>query len=315
MVKPHALLIAGPTGCGKSALALRLAQDLDGVIINADSMQLYRDLKLLTARPGPEAEALAPHRLYGALPAAERGSVGRWLALARTEVEAAAEAGKVPIVVGGTGLYLTALTAGLARIPPIPEAVRAEARRRLEQLGNHAFHARLAGRDPVMAARLRASDSQRLVRAYEVLEATGRSLAEWQSGAVAELPLTLPWRGFVLELPRQALYRRIDRRFDDMLAAGALDEVRALAASALDPSLPVMRALAVPELIRHLAGELDLEVAAGLAKQATRRYAKRQMTWFRNKMRAWAWIVAQDSESFYERIIPEMINFRLTRGV
>lgn len=314
-MKPHAILIAGATASGKSAVALKLAEALDGIVINADSMQLYREFRVLTARPTCEDEARVPHRLYGILSVVERGSVGRWLALARDEVTRAAEAGRVPIVVGGTGLYLTALTEGLARIPPIPESVRAETRRLLERLGSRAFHARLAARDPVMAARLEAGDRQRLQRAYEVLESTGRSLADWQSGAAVEPPLRLPWRGIVLEVPRERLYRQIDRRFDEMLAAGALDEVQMLAARGLDPSLPAMRAVAVPELLRHIAGEIDLESASRLAKQATRRYAKRQLTWFRNKMRAWEWVVEQDSESFSQRIIPEMMDFGLTRRV
>lgn len=315
MVKPHAILIAGATACGKSAVALRLAESLDGVIINADSMQLYRELRVLTARPTPEEEARVPHRLYGILTVAERGSVGRWLTLAQAEVGRAVDAGKVAVVVGGTGLYFTALTEGLARIPPVPEATRQTARSLLRDLGNEGFRARLAERDPVMAARVGPGDRQRLLRAYEVLEATGRSLAEWQSGTAVEAPLVRPWHGFVLDVPRAALYRRIDSRFDEMLAAGALDEVRSLAARNLDPSLPAMRALAIPELMRHVAGEIDLERAAGLAKQATRRYAKRQMTWLRNKMRAWTWLEAQDSESFYEKIFSEILGFGLTPGV
>ncbi len=309
---PHPILIAGATASGKSAVALRLAAALDGVVINADSMQLYRELRILTARPTTADEALTPHRLYGIWPAAEPGSVGRWLALARTEVEAALEAGRTPIVVGGSGLYFNALTEGLVPVPEIPPALRERVRQRLARLGNVAFHAELAARDPAMARRLGASDPQRLQRAYEVVEATGRSLLDWQAETAAEGGLGMPWRGFVLGLPRVRLYRRIEARLDAMIEAGVLDEVRRLADLKLDPELPAMKALAIPELIRHLDGEIDLETALLAAKQATRRYAKRQLTWQRNKMHAWNQILTQESECFIDEIFSKMMHFLLT---
>ena len=293
-------------------MALRLAAALDGVVINADSMQLYRELRILTARPTTADEALTPHRLYGIWPAAEPGSVGRWLALARTEVEAALEAGRTPIVVGGSGLYFNALTEGLVPVPEIPPALRERVRQRLARLGNVAFHAELAARDPAMARRLGASDPQRLQRAYEVVEATGRSLLDWQAETAAEGGLGMPWRGFVLGLPRVRLYRRIEARLDAMIEAGVLDEVRRLADLKLDPELPAMKALAIPELIRHLDGEIDLETALLAAKQATRRYAKRQLTWQRNKMHAWNQILTQESECFIDEIFSKMMHFLLT---
>ena len=310
---PPVILITGATACGKSAVALGLAERLGGVVINADSMQLYRELSVLTARPSPADEARAPHRLYGIFSAAERGSVGRWLPLARTEIEAAVAAGRPAIVVGGTGLYFGALTEGLAGVPAIPEAVRAEARALLRCSGVAGIRAELAAIDPEMARRLHAGDWQRLLRAYEVMQATGRSLAYWQADPALEPPLGLPWQGYVLELPRGSLYRRIDRRFEAMLAAGALEEVRALLTLGLEPSLPALRALGIPHLLRHLAGELDRASAVEQAKQATRRYAKRQLTWQRNKMRSWNWLNAQETESFVDKIIPDMASFELTR--
>jgi tRNA dimethylallyltransferase len=310
---PPVILITGATACGKSAVALGLAERLGGVVINADSMQLYRELSVLTARPSPADEARAPHRLYGILSVAERGSVGRWLPLARTEIEAAVAAGRPAIVVGGTGLYFGALTEGLAAVPAIPEAVRAEARALLRRSGVAGIRAELAAIDPEMARRLHAGDWQRLLRAYEVMRATGRSLAYWQADPALEPPLGRPWQGYVLELPRGSLYRRIDRRFEAMLAAGALEEARALLTLGLEPSLPALRALGIPHLLRHLAGELDRASAVERAKQATRRYAKRQLTWQRNKMRSWNWLNAQETESFVDKIIPDMASFELTR--
>jgi len=311
-MSPPVILIAGATACGKSAVAMRLAERLDGVVINADSMQLYRELRLLTARPSPADEARVPHRLYGILSVAERGSVGRWLALAKAEIEAAVEAGKAAVVVGGSGLYFAALTEGLAAVPEIPAAVRADALALMERLGPEGFRAALAEIDLEMAARLRAGDRQRLLRAYEVRRGTGRSLAAWQSGEAIEPPLTRPWHGVVLELPRRTLYARVDRRFEAMLAAGALDEVRGLMRLGLDPALPALRALGISHLMRHLAGELDLEGAAAAAKTASRRYAKRQLTWQRNKMRSWNRILEQESKCFYPRIISLMANLGLT---
>ena len=306
MMSAHAILIAGATASGKSAVALRLAEALDGVVINADSMQLYSDLRLLTARPGPADEARVPHRLYGIWPASERGSVGRWLGLAKAEAEAAVDQGRTPIFVGGTGLYFQALCAGLAPVPEIADDHRAAVLALHARIGSQALHQLLGQRDPAMAARLRPSDSQRLIRAYEVVEATGRSLLEWQEDAPVAAGLGLTWQGFVLDLPRDLLYRRLETRLDRMMAAGALEEVRALARQRLDPALPAMKALGIPDLIRHIDGELSYDAALAAVKQATRRYAKRQLTWFRNKMHAWNWQDTQDLECFYRKILSEI---------
>jgi tRNA dimethylallyltransferase len=300
----NAILIAGPTASGKSRLAIDLARALNGVIINADSMQVYAELRVLTARPDADEEAAAPHRLYGITSAAAPFSAGRWLELALAEAVAARESGQVPIIVGGTGLYFQALTEGMAEIPDISEQARAEARSMLEELGAAGLHALLGERDPIMAERLKPTDSQRLVRAYEVMLGTGVSLAEWQQCPATTPILPGPWLGFVLDWPRVELYRRCDKRLVGMLEHGALDEVARLASMNLDPALPAMKALGVPDLIRLSRGEISRDAALAAAQQATRRYAKRQMTWFRSKIYAWNRLNAQDSERLFEKIIP-----------
>ena len=279
---PAILVIGGPTASGKSALAADVAERFGGVVVNADSMQLYRDLPILTSWPDEGLRARAPHRLYGVLDGAERCSAGRWRALATAEIERAQEEGALPILVGGTGLYLKALLDGLAPVPAIPEPVREEVRTLLAQEGSAALHARLAARDPEAARRLQPGDSQRLMRAYEVIEATGRSLLAWQrerhegfGGGAALL---------VLEPPREALYEACNERFDRMMEAGALDEAARLKARGLDPRLPVMKAVGVRPLLDHLSGATSLERAIVLGRQTTRRYAKRQTTWFRTQM-------------------------------
>lgn len=277
------LVIAGPTASGKSRLALDLAAARRGTVINADSMQVYRELRILTARPGEAETARAPHRLYGILAAAEPCSAARWRALALAAIEEARSDHRLPILVGGTGLYLKALFEGLAEIPPIPQSLREAARARHRALGGEAFRAELARRDPESAARLAPGDTQRLVRAWEVVEATGRALPEWQraSGAGAGVHA---YRTILVMPPRDTLYAACDARFDAMMAAGALDEARALLALGLDPALPALKSLGVRELARHLAGEWSLEQAEGKARQATRNYAKRQATWFRHQL-------------------------------
>jgi len=277
-------VIGGPTASGKSGLALEIATRLNGVVINADSMQVYRDLEILTARPGAGALAAAPHRLYGVLPAAEACSAARWRALALAEIAAAHDAGRAPVVVGGTGLYLRALLEGLSGIPDIPDPIRTAARARLAAVGAAGLHADLAARDPETASRLRPGDSQRLVRAWEVLEATGRPLAAWHRDGTDGPPPGLGFAVIVLDPPRPALYAACDGRFRSMVDAGALDEVKALDALGLDPDLPAMKALGVPELRRHLAGAASLDESVALARQSTRRYAKRQVTWFRHQL-------------------------------
>ena len=283
--RPLVVVVAGPTASGKSALALDLAVELGGTVINADSMQIYRELEILAARPGAAALGGAPHRLYAVLSGSEVCSAGRWRRMAQQAIAEALELGRLPILAGGTGLYLKALEQGLAALPPIPEPVRAAARAYHAEIGGEAFHAALAARDPVMAERLHPRDSQRLVRAWEVLEATGRSLADWQAMQQAEAP---PYRilRFTLLPERAALYAACDRRFEAMIAAGALAEVRRLLALQLDPALPVMKALGVRPLLRHLAGELELDEAVAAGQTETRRYAKRQLTWLRTQVPA-----------------------------
>ena len=295
MNRPVAILIAGPTASGKSALALDLAARFGGVLVNADSMQVYGDLRIITARPTESEEARVPHRLYGHVDAAESYSVGRWLVHAGRALDAVAQQGRLPIVVGGTGLYFKALTHGLTAIPPIPAAIRAAARARLTAHGAAALHAELARRDPVAAGRIRPADSVRIVRALEVMEATGRSLADWHRDGMRPIVDRDRAVSFFLDVSRDELYRRIDRRFDAMLAAGALDEVRALAARGLDPLLPAMKAHGVPWLRRHLAGELTLTQAAAEAKADTRHYAKRQATWFRHQLADWPWVAPAEA--------------------
>ncbi|MBB2170284.1 tRNA (adenosine(37)-N6)-dimethylallyltransferase MiaA [Gluconacetobacter aggeris] len=273
------VVIAGPTCSGKSALALAVARVTDSVIINTDSMQVYRDLRVLTARPTPEEEAAVPHRLYGVLPAHETGSVAWWRARAIAEIEAAWAEGRLPVLCGGTGMYMRALTDGLTDIPDPGAEARAEARRLVEEEGSAALHARLAAVDPESAAALRPSDSQRVARAWEVWSGTGHGMAHWRRAATLP-PLACHRVAVRLEPPRDALRAAIARRFAAMLGAGALEEVRALLAQDLSPALPAMRAHGVPELAAHLRGELTLEEAAGRAVLATGRYTRRQTTWF-----------------------------------
>lgn len=277
-----ALLVAGPTASGKSALALSLAREFGGTVINADSMQLYRELRALTARPTPAEEAAVPHRLYGLRPAAEAASVAWWREAALAEMAAAQAAGRLPILCGGTGLYFLSLTEGLSAIPPVPPEARAEARALLAEIGPAALHARLAGIDSATAATLRPSDSQRIARAFEVVRGTGRGLLDWQRQGAATGPA--PWRftAILLDPPREVLRAAIGARFDAMLAAGAMEEVRGLVAQGLDPALPAMRAHGVPELAAVLAGRMTPAAARERAVLNTGQYTKRQATWFRH---------------------------------
>ncbi|TNE36744.1 MAG: tRNA (adenosine(37)-N6)-dimethylallyltransferase MiaA [Alphaproteobacteria bacterium] len=299
-----ALLIAGPTASGKSALALALAKRYGGVIINADSMQVYRDLRVITARPSELEESEAPHRLYGHLDAAAPYSVGEWGIQALAEIEAARAAGALPIVVGGTGLYFSVLTDGLSPIPDVPGEVRSEVRALLEAEGVEAVLAQVREVDPQIAGQLKPTDRQRLARALEVFKATGRPLSDWQKEP--RVPLFTGEVGqFVLKPERDWLYERCDRRFDLMMEGGALNEVRALKNRQLPPDLPALKALGVPELSRYLDDEFTLEEARLRAKMQTRRYAKRQMTWFRNQMISWNAV----SEQQLERKIEEILSF------
>ncbi len=295
-----AILIAGPTASGKSALALEFAEKLGGEVINADSMQVYRDLRIITARPPPAEERRVPHRLYGHVDAAENYSVGRWCTDAAKAIAVAREAGRPAIVIGGTGLYFNALTRGLAAVPPIPPAIRDDVRARLARDGAPALHAELAARDPASAARLRPGDRSRVARALEVVLATGRSLVDWHdSNKPATIDLARVAKVFLMP-PRDELLTRIDARFDAMMAAGALEEVRALAARGLNPSLPAMKAHGVPWLIRHLNGEIALAEAVEGGKRDTRQYTKRQATWFRNQLPEFEWAAPQDARAAAE---------------
>lgn len=284
------VLIAGATASGKSAYACELAEEVGGVVVNADAMQVYTELQVLTARPGPADAARAPHRLYGHVAARERYSVGRWL----TEVEAVlAEArgqGRPAIVVGGTGLYLSALTAGIAAVPPIPAEVRERWRQWAAGAATGELHARLAIADRSEADRVRPTDRARILRALEVLEATGRPLAAWQGEAARPvLAPDMAVERIVLDRPRGEIYARIEARLDWMAANGGIEEARRLAALGLDPGLPAMKALGVREFLRHAGGEVALAAAVAAAKTETRNYAKRQLTWFRRRMADWDW--------------------------
>ncbi len=288
------LVVAGPTASGKSALALALAEALNGTIVNADSLQSYRDLHILTARPDMAALARAPHRLYGFLDAADRGSAASWRALALDEIAAAEQAGRLPIIVGGTGLYLRALQHGLAPIPRVPQEIRLEALALHGALGGVAFREQLARLDPVGAGRLFPGDRRRLVRAYEVVRATGIPVAAWREKPSSAAPYR--FATILLAPPRDRLYAACDSRFAAMIKAGALDEATALAARGLDPELPAMKAVGLPELLRHLRGEMPLGEAVAAAQRATRRYAKRQTTWFRHQCRPDLILAEQFSE-------------------
>ena len=284
------ILIAGPTASGKSALALELAGRRGGVIINADSMQVYRDLRIITARPSREEEKRAPHRLYGHVDAAENYSVGRWFTEAAQALTDTLSQGRPAIVTGGTGLYFSTLTRGIAAVPPIPAEIRREVRGRLAAEGVAALHAELKLRDPATGARLKPGDRARITRALEVVLATGRSLTDWHAdNTPARVDLADAAKVFLMP-KRDELGLRIDARFDAMMAAGALEEVRALAARHLDSNLPAMKAHGVPWLIRHLNGEITMAEAIEQAKRDTRRYTKRQATWFRNQLPQFEWV-------------------------
>ncbi|MBR0960357.1 tRNA (adenosine(37)-N6)-dimethylallyltransferase MiaA [Bradyrhizobium japonicum] len=298
-----AVLIAGPTASGKSALALELALATNGVVINADSMQVYRDLRIITARPTAADEALVPHRLYGHVDAAVNFSAGAWVSDAAKALDEARTQGRLPIFIGGTGLYFKALTAGLSVVPPIPAEVRDDVRARLERNGVEALHAELARRDPRAAERLNLRDRTRIARALEVIEATGRSLLDWHREGQPPLLPKDSFRAVFLAPERDELYARIDARFDAMLGAGALREVERLAARYLDPLLPAMKAHGVPALIRHLRGEFSLEEAASIGCADTRHYAKRQFTWFRHQLPEFEWVKPDAARGWLAAIV------------
>jgi tRNA dimethylallyltransferase len=303
-----AVLIAGPTASGKSALALGLAQAHDAVIVNADSMQVYRDLRIITARPAPADEARVPHRLYGHVDAAVNFSAGHWVADAGKVLAEARGQNRLPIFVGGSGLYFKALTRGLSAVPPIPAEVREGVRARLERGGVEALHAELAQRDPASAERLKPRDRTRIARALEVVEATGRSLTDWHREGLPPLLPQGEFSALFLAPERDELYARIDARFGAMLASGAVAEVAGLASRKLDPLLPAMKAHGVPALIRHLKGEITLEEAAVIGRADTRHYAKRQFTWFRHQLPEFEWVKPEESGGWFTAVIPGRAN-------
>jgi tRNA dimethylallyltransferase len=285
-IAPRIWLIAGPTASGKSAFALRLAQEIGGEIVNADSMQIYADLRVLTAGPSPEEMAAVPHHLFGTVDAAETWSVGKWLEAAMVALRDIDHRGKPVVVVGGTGLYFRALTHGLADVPAVSETQREISGLLYEAQGEHEFREDLAKLDPEAAARIEIGDRQRLLRAHAVAIATGRSLTAWQNDT---RPSLAPgsWKGLVLDPPRADLYGRCDARLGVMVQNGALEEVAAMEARGLSPALPALKALGYRELAAHLRGETTLDQALDAARQETRRYAKRQLTWFRNQTPDW----------------------------
>jgi tRNA dimethylallyltransferase len=293
--KPQLILIAGPTASGKSALAQALAEKLGGAIINADSMQVYRDLRIITARPTPEEERRVAHLLYGHVDAAENFSVGRWCAEAKIAIAETRRKGRPAIVVGGTGLYFSSLARGLAAVPTIPSEVRAAVRGRLANGGVTALYAELKERDPAAAARLMPGDRARIVRALEVVIATGRTLGQWHAeGKAGSVEVTAAAKIFLMP-QRAELLRRIDTRFDAMIVSGAVEEVRTLRERTLNPDLPAMKAHGVPWLMRYLDGDIALADAIAAGKRDTRRYTKRQATWFRNQLPEFTWVEPQNA--------------------
>ncbi|MCB9999214.1 MAG: tRNA (adenosine(37)-N6)-dimethylallyltransferase MiaA [Methylobacteriaceae bacterium] len=293
MGRMRAILIAGPTASGKSAVALGLARATGGVVVNADSMQVYADLRILTARPSPADEAAAEHRLYGHVDGAVNYSVGRWLDDFSALMAELDRAGRLAIVVGGTGMYFKAVTQGLSDIPRTPDDVRARVRAQAEGVAPAELHARLAARDPQTAAGLKPTDPQRILRALEVLEATGKPLVAFQGARAAPLLAAGSWRGFFLAPEREVVRAAIDGRFLTMIEAGALDEVARLAAQNLDPALPIMRAHGAPALMAFLRGEMSMDEAIARGQADTRAYAKRQFTFARHQLPDFRWLAPE----------------------
>ncbi len=306
------LIVAGPTASGKSALALDLADAFDGVVINADSMQVYEELRVLSARPDESETARAPHRLYGVLSGREACSAGKWREMAMAEIADCHANGKLPIITGGTGMYLNALTEGIAPIPDVPARIREDVTTELENLGHEAFFAKLKRDDPETAATLDGTNTQRLIRAAEVFAHTGRGLTSWHQEPVITPPENMKFKKLCYMPPRDILYDRCNRRFDLMIEQGAIDEVRDLIALELPETAPVMKAVGVRELGAYLAGEIDLDTAKEKSQRETRRYAKRQLTWFRHQMTDKEIIDAKYSESLAAKMRHDVNQFLLT---
>jgi tRNA dimethylallyltransferase len=276
--------IAGPTASGKSARALEVAQAQNGVVINADAIQLYEELRIVSARPDAEMVEGVPHRLYGIIKGDQAVSAGIWLDWVKPEIEAAWKAGRLPVICGGTGLYINALREGLSEMPEVPPAIRQQVAARLEEIGKAAFYEELRECDPAAAAHIGPYNTQRLLRAREVREASGKPFSEWMQAPKQPLFPDAEYVMDVVEIARDELYRRCDARFDAMMAQGAIQEVGALLAKGYPPSAMVMKAVGVAELAGYLHGDHSLEKAVELAKRNTRRYAKRQLTWFRHQI-------------------------------
>jgi tRNA dimethylallyltransferase len=307
------VIIAGPTASGKTGLALKVAEQFNGEIVNADSMQVYHELSILTARPGPGETSRAPHHLFGCMSTAERCSAGKWLTMAQAAIKDIHQRGALPIVTGGTGLYLKALTQGLAAVPQVPPEMIANITAHLEDIGGEAFKAELAAVDPVTAERLPASDRQRLIRAAAVFAVTGRTLTDWQQEQPEAPGYSAKYLNIVLMPPREDMYAAIDARFDDMMSAGAMAEAEAFKELGLAGDLPASRAVGVVELVRVINGELDLDLAVEKAKTASRQLAKRQITWFKRQIHTDLLIPEKYSERNDEKIFSFICEFLLTR--
>lgn len=309
---PAVVMIGGPTASGKTLLALTIAERTGGAVVNADSMQVYRDLRVLTDRPGPELEARAPHYLFGILDGADPCSVGRWYELARETLAGLSREGcPLAVLVGGTGLYLKAAAEGLAPVPEVPAEIRRHVRARLEAIGVEAFHQELRRLDPAGAARLAPGDTQRLLRAREVVEATGKPLGEWQDRSPLP-PLGAARTGWLLLPPRAELYHACDARFPAMIEAGAIEEARVLLARGLTPDLPIMKAVGLREIAGFLDGAYGKEELIARGRRATRQYAKRQYTWFRHQMPGMEPLEMKFSESLLPEIFTKIRQFLLT---
>jgi len=309
------IVIGGPTASGKSALAAAVGERLGGAVVNADSMQVYRGLEIISAAPGIRERARCPHRLYGVLDPAEACSAGKWRSLAVAEIDQAHAEGLLPVVAGGTGLYLRSLIAGIDKMPPVLAEIRETIRSRMAVDGPEVLYQELVRSDPDTAARLEPADRQRIARALEIYEATGRRLSDWQTGAEHSDDNPYVFLTMLVLPERQALYRDCDSRFLAMMENGVMDEVKTLAECALDPQLPAMKALGIPHLIAHLRGEIPLEDAIDAAQQATRRYVKRQFTWFKHQIIADISLYEKYSEKMNEKIFPEIRKFLLTNPV
>lgn len=310
--KKSVIVIGGPTASGKSATAMDVAEEFNGVVINADSMQIYDGLRIVTARPTVEDEARVPHRLYGVLDASETCSAGLWEKMCVAEIEKVWAEGKLPVVTGGTGLYVKTLVDGISHLPPIPDEIRENIRKRAVEDGIEVLYTELQTKDSEMAERLNPGDKQRICRALEVLEATGKSLAVLQREIKPKPALDAHFMTHVIMPPRHILYKRCDQRFDNMLEQGAVEEVTQLAARNLDPDVPAMKALGVPELLSLVREEATLKEARELAQMQTRRFAKRQCTWFRNQIKHLEIHSAQYSESLRDQIYNKIRHFLLT---